>query len=101
MISFEQAIEVATKNAKSLIENSRNIVLEGVLISDDKKLYEFSLSYDLQGNDPFEVRQDNDGTVGSGLSQLVKIMGYRKQYKTFLVDGKSGEFRGFRNQKGS
>jgi len=84
MISFEKAIEVATSSVKSLITNSRNIVLEGILISDDKQLYEVSLSYDLQGKDHFEVEQDDDITLGNGLSQLAKVMGYRRQYKTFL-----------------
>ena len=60
MVSFKEAIEVASSNVKSLIINSRNIGLEGILISDDKKLYEVSLSYDLKGEDPFEARQDND-----------------------------------------
>lgn len=29
--------------------------------------------------------------------ELIKVMSYRRQYKTFLVDKKNGEFRGFRN----
>lgn len=99
MVSFEKAIEVATSNVNSLIINSRNIGLEGILISDDKKLYEVSLSYDLKGEDPFEARQDNDMILGNGLSQLAKVMGYRRQYKTFLIDYGTGDFRGFRNEK--
>lgn len=75
MISFENAIEVAKTNAKILIENSKNIVLEGVLISDDKKLYEVSLSYDLQGTDAFETKQSDDSSVNNSLSQLTKILG--------------------------
>lgn len=99
MISFENAIEVAKANAKTLIENSKNIVLEGILISDDKKLYEVSLSYDLQGSDPFETKQSDDSSVSNNLSQLAKVLAYRRQYKTFLVDSQNGDFRGFKNQK--
>lgn len=99
MSSFEKAIDVATSKVKTLIPNSSNVALEGILISDDKKLYEVSLSYDLKGEDPFEARQGDDMILGSGLSQLAKVMGYRRQYKTFLIDYNTDEFRGFRNEK--
>lgn len=99
MSSFENAIEVATSRIKKLIPNSSNVTLEGVLISDDKKLYEVSLSYDLKGEDPFEAKRSDDMLLGSGLSQLAKVMGYRRQYKTFLIDYRTAEFRGFRNGK--
>lgn len=99
MISFEQAIEIAKKNADSLIEQSQNISLEGVLISEDGKLYEVSLSYDLEGKEPFADQKNSDEAVGNGLSQLIKVMSYRRQYKTFLVDAKNGEFRGFMKSK--
>lgn len=99
MISFEQAIETATKNASSLIERSKNISLEGILISEDGKLYEVSLSYDVEGENPFSPKQNTDEAVGNGLSQLIKVMNYRRQYKTFLVDATNGEFRGFMKSK--
>ena len=98
MIDFERAIGVATKNAKSLINNAQNISLEGILISDDKSLYEVSLSYDLQGKDPLGAQQNN-GVTKNNLLELAKIMSYRKEYKIFLVDKESGEFRGFKNQQ--
>jgi hypothetical protein len=98
MIDFNEAIEVAMDNAKSLIVGARNIGLEGVLLSDNGKLYEVSLSYDLQGKDPLEP-QLSDSSGNSNLSQLVKIMSYRKQYKDFLVDSNTGEFRGFKKSR--
>lgn len=101
MISFERAIEIATTNASSLIEKSRNISLEGILISEDGKLYEVSLSYDLEGEDPFSAQKNTDEPVGNGLSQLIKVMSYRRQYKTFLVDTRNGDFRGFMKSKNS
>jgi hypothetical protein len=97
MISFENAIAVAKSNAVSLLENAQNFALEGVLLSEDSKLYEVSLSYDTQGKDIFS--QDIKLTENSGLLRLAKIMGYRKEFKVFLVDSKNGKFRGFKNQK--
>ncbi len=100
MISFENAIDSATTNAKSLIKNADNFVLEGVLLSDDNKLYEVSLSYDIKGKDLFnEAVQDKALAGNSGLLQLAAIMGYRREYRVFLVDSKSGRFKGFKNQK--
>ncbi|MFZ3192387.1 MAG: hypothetical protein WA154_04150 [Moraxellaceae bacterium] len=99
MISFEQAIEIATTNASSLIEKSKNLSLEGILISEDGKLYEVSLSYDIEGENPASISKNTNEPVGHGLSQLIKVMSYRRQYKTFLVDAKNGEFRGFIKSK--
>ena len=94
MIDFENAIDVATKKAKTLIQNANNFTLEGVLLSDDNKLYEVSLSYDIQGADPLaRINQ-----VKSGLAQLSYLIGYRRENKVFFVDSNSGEFRGFKNQ---
>ncbi len=99
MIRFEEAIKKARESAQSLIENAKNISLEGVLLSGDKKLYEVTLSYDLTGRDPLGIQQD-EGIINNNLLNLAKIMSYRREYKVFLVDRKSGEFRGFRSQKG-
>lgn len=99
MIEFQKAIDVATKNAKSLIKDAQNFVLEGVLISDDNKLYEVSLSYDIQGKNPLDGSQGNGQTGSSGLVQLARLMSYRREFKTFFVDVNTGKFRGFKNQK--
>ena len=99
MISFEKAIEIAKTNASSLIEKSKNISLEGILISEDGKLYEVSLSYDIEEENPFSAKKNTDEPISNGLSQLIKVMSYRRQYKTFLVDAKNGDFRGFIKSK--
>lgn len=95
MIDFNKAIDVATTNAKVLIRNADNFVLEGVLLSDDNKLYEVSLSYDIHGKDPLS---GTDQGRNSGLAHLAYLMRYRRENKVFLVDKKSGQFRGFKNQ---
>lgn len=100
MITFEKAIDIATTNAKSLIRNSDNFVLEGALISRDKKLYEISLSYDITGKSPLETSGENSGLNQHGnLFQLAKLLSHRRENKVFLVDSSDGQFRGFMNQK--
>lgn len=99
MIDFKKAKEIAIESAKSLIGELQNIELEGILISDNMELYEVSLSYDLEN--PLELAQESSisaNSENSGLSQLAKLMAYRKHYKVFLVDCKTGKFRGFKNQ---
>lgn len=92
MIDFESAIKTAKDNAQSLIQNAYNFELEGVLLSSDDKLYEVSLSYDIDKNPVSEVSS-------SGLSQLAKMMSYRRGSKLFLIDSHSGAFKGFKNDK--
>lgn len=99
MIDFSEAINVATQNAKLLVTNARNIELEGVVLSDDNKLYEVSLSYDMQGKDPLGIKEEESRTGAGNLYKLAKIMSYRREYKVFLVDRKTGQFKGFKNQK--
>ena len=99
MIKFQKAIDSAKENAKSLITNAQDFVLEEVLISDNNKLYEVSLSYDIQGKNPLDGSQGNNQTGSSGLSQLAKLMSYRREFKTFFIDVETGQFKGFKNQK--
>ncbi len=99
MATFEDAIRVAKNKVKAFIPDSQNISLESAVLSDDQKVYEVTLSYDLRGEDP-SVSHNGDGTnQENGLSQLVKIMGYRRKYKKFLIDYTTGDFRGFKNEK--
>ncbi len=91
MITFEKAIDVAKENLRILVPNSKDVSLEGVLISDNKKLYEVDLSYDLSRKDPLEGSSSN-------LKSLSQIMSYHRKYKKFLVDYDTGDFRGFRNE---
>lgn len=96
MIDFKQAIDIATSNAKSLLSNANNFQLEGVLISDNDKFYEVTLSYGIEGPDPLST---SERKKESGLYHLARIMGYRREYKTFLVDKTTGKFKGFKNYK--
>lgn len=95
MIEFEKAIEVATNNAKSLVKGASDFELEGVLLSNDEKLYEVTLSYNLSGKSPLDLENNSS----SGLIQLAMLMGHRREYKVFLVDSSSGKFKGFKTYK--
>lgn len=99
MIEFEEAVEVAKENAQNLIKSASNFVLEGVLISDDGKLYEVALSYELTGVDPLSGDSTKTTPEIGGLMQLARVMSRRREYKTFLVDIRTGKFRGFSNSK--
>lgn len=96
MINFKEAVNVATENAKGLLPDMRNLTLEGVMISENGKNYEVSLSFNLNSDDPYQTREQ-DELFGGGLAQLATVMGQRRLYKTFFVDKKSGVFKGFKN----
>lgn len=98
MVDFNQAINTAKDNAKALIPGAQNYVLEGVELSSDGKVYEVSLSYDFQGGDTSSGGEVNKGETNNGLSQLIKVLSYRREYKIFLVDSDTGQFKGFRRQ---
>lgn len=99
MIDFKEAIDIGTDNAKSLVPDAKNFVLEGVLLSDDNKLYEVTLSYDLQGKSPLELEEKDDSSYASDLFKLASLMSRRREYKIFLVDHASGQFKGFKASK--
>ncbi len=91
MIDFKNAIDIANKNAQSLIGKLNNVELESAILSDNNHLYEISLSYERQNN-----ATDNQN-LPNGLAQLASVMSHRRQYKTFLVDSDNGDFKGFKN----
>jgi hypothetical protein len=99
MVDFKKAIKIGTENAESLVPDAKNFVLEGVLLSNDNKLYEVTLSYDLQGISPLELGNKSADKTTSGLMQLASLMSRRRGYKVFLVDSASGQFKGFKNSK--
>lgn len=94
-MDFAKAINVAEKNAKELIPGARNFALEEAIISG--KTYEITLSYYLEGSDPFELSGDHERN--SNLLRLAKIMGMKKEYKIFIVDKDNFTFKGFRVYK--
>lgn len=99
MIDFKKAIEIATENAKSLVPEAKNFVLEGAVLSSDDRFYEVTLSYDLQGKSPLELENTAGSNTPSNLFQLASLLSRRREYKVFLVDHKDGRFKGFKNYK--
>lgn len=94
MIEFDEAISSARSNVQKLVADAKNIRLEEVLISEDEKLYEVTLSYDVSS-----PKDSLPAGRNSSLFALATIMGQRREHKVFLVDSQSGKFRGFRNKE--
>lgn len=91
-IDFEKAAEVARQHAKKLLPKAKDFSLEGIMLEGSK--YEVTLSYLIEGEDPFNKRSDEQPAIGA----LLKIMGRRREEKVFIIDSR-GEFKGFRNVK--
>lgn len=91
MISFEEAAEIAVKNARKLVRNAKNIQLEGVVISKNKKNYDVALSYEAP-TDNLTIKNNEPAT----LDTLRYILRKQRYKKIFMVDNKSGEFLGFK-----
>ncbi|NWA25748.1 hypothetical protein HX866_12690 [Pseudomonas gingeri] len=95
MVDFDRAIAVAREQVERLVPGAKDITLEGVLISSDNKLYEVTYSYNLE-------RIPNISRSPKGLTNidvLANLVGKRREYKVFLVDFQSGQFRGFKRYK--
>lgn len=99
MIEFQKAVKIAEFNASELLPNATNFTLEGLLLSEDGKLVEVSLSYDIQGRSGIDMLSTANKKQNTNLSALATILGFRREYKVFLVDANSGVFRGFKNYK--
>lgn len=99
MIEFQEAIAIASDNAKNLIRNARNLEVEGVVLSDNDKLYEVTLSFDMHGADPLDIEDGSKRKDRNDFQRLVTILSHRREYKTFLVDAGSGKFKGFKIYK--
>ncbi|HDS1724726.1 MULTISPECIES: hypothetical protein [Pseudomonas] len=97
MIDFDRAIQVAWANVEKLVPNAKNITLEGVLISSDNKLYEVTFSYDIERLPGLSIGAAS--AVTSNIEMLTRLVGKRREYKVFLVDSESGQFRGFKKYK--
>jgi len=99
MTTFQDAIRIASQNAEELLKQATKFEVEEAILSDDGKRYEVTLSYELKGKDPLSVGSSAKNTQGPGLMELARLMTYRKQYKTFFVDKKTGTFTGFKIRK--
>ena len=92
---FDEAIKVAFKNAQELLPEAKGFTLEEILISENGKNYEVTLSY-ITPNIHLGI---NDRQMDSQLKinpLMRRLMGETKSYRTFLVDKKTLMFRGFR-----
>lgn len=94
MIEFDMAIDVAKENVKKLVPHAKDITVEGAIISDDGKLYEVTLSYELEDH-----RLPENSSKDNNLWTLARIMSKRREQKIFLVNSVNGLFRGFKNLK--
>ncbi len=76
------AIELAKENVKKLVTYAKDITVEGAIISDDGKMYEVTLSYDLD-----DKRIPDDFTKTSNLWTLAQIMitHTRKRFSVVLA----------------
>ncbi|CAG8865542.1 hypothetical protein PS627_01459 [Pseudomonas fluorescens] len=92
-LNFDTTVLVARSNIEKLVPNAKNVTLEEAMISSDGNFYEITFSYDLD-------QEDNAiGVAADNISKLASLMERRREYKVFLVDAGSNEFRGFRAYK--
>lgn len=92
-MDFQKAISVASTNAKELLPEATSFTLEGAIVSDGD--YEITLSYFLRGKDPLGLDENSDNSI----LKLAKIMGTRREYKTFIIDKNNFSFKGFKIYK--
>ncbi|MBK0057033.1 hypothetical protein IAE40_00185 [Pseudomonas sp. S44] len=92
-LDFDRAVQVARGNVEKLVPKAKNVTLEEAMTSSDGKLYEVTFSYDIDREDNFY------GIAPDNISKLASLMGRRREYKVFLVDAFTYEFRGFRTYK--
>ncbi|MCS3429878.1 hypothetical protein [Klebsiella sp. BIGb0407] len=89
-INFDDAISTAYTNAEKLLPEAKNFTLEEVLLSDDQKLFEVTLSYTIPG------LSSASNIPNLNINPLMRRLVDRKSYRVFLVDANTGVFRGFR-----
>ena len=94
-ISFQKAIQIAKDELKKIQRDAHTINVEQAIISDDEKLYEITLSYEILIKDNL-ASNDEKLSVPTNLQSLSMLLGRRKIYKTFLINMHDGKFRGFK-----
>lgn len=88
---FNEAIKVAIQGARQLLPEAKNFTLEQILISEDGKNYEVTLSYIIPR------AKDKEMNSQLKINPLFKrIMAEQKLYRVFLVNAETLRFRGFR-----
>lgn len=91
MQKLKQAIDVAKKSLEEIQDNVTDIAVEEGLLNDSSSQYEITLSYKLAGKDNADEKE-----ASPGIASLLAISSVGRIYKTFLVDEKTGEFKGFK-----
>ena len=94
-MDFKKAIEVAELNARALLPNAKDFKLEAAVIGG--RNYEISLSYYHSGQSPLELAGEKKDA--NNLVKLASFMGSRREFKTFLVEEGSFDFKGFKAYK--
>ena len=92
-IDFQKAIDVAKEELKKIQVDATNINIEQAITSENDKLYEITLSYEIMLKDKFSL---NEEKLPSNLQSLSKILRQKRVYKTFLINASDGKFRGFK-----
>ncbi|UFH48403.1 hypothetical protein [Pseudomonas sp. KNUC1026] len=93
MIDFKQAIQTAIEKVGELVPSAQSPVLEEAVISEDDKVYEITLSYNVDGPPPAS------GAAQAALAGLAGLLAHRREFRVFMIDKQSGDFRGFRRCK--
>lgn len=93
-MDFTKAIEVAQANLKQLQQDAEAVKLEAALINDNTNRYEISLSYRLKDKDLLSLSDKQDS-----IALMMRLANLNRTYKTFLIDAKTYEFKGFKEYK--
>ncbi|EED5477973.1 hypothetical protein UJ39_17100 [Salmonella enterica subsp. enterica serovar Tennessee] len=88
-VNFAKAIQVVKDNVSSLLPDATDFTLEEALLSDDELRYEITFSFMTPGT-------YTDSKYGLGSNPLMNHLLAKKDYRTFLVDRDTYQFRGFR-----
>ena len=91
-IDFQKAINIAKDELKKIQRDADNVNIEQAIISNDEKLYEITLSYEIISKDNLSSNEK----LPTNLQSLSMLLGRRKIYKTFLINTSDYKFRGFK-----
>ena len=92
-IDFQKAIVIAKEELRKIQVDATNINIEQAITSDNDKLYEITLSYEIMLKDKFSLDEEK---LPSNLQSLSRILRQKRVYKTFLINASDGKFRGFK-----
>jgi hypothetical protein len=94
-VSFQEAIKIAKDELKKIQIDAHTVNVEQAIISDDEKLYEITLSYEILLKDNLSPNDEKIPTP-TNLQSLSMLLRKKRIYKTFLINMHDGKFRGFK-----